>query len=51
MSMMQGKLNHIESPLAAFIRNLITRYTSLITMRTEKIWDYNVDEEISTALY
>ena len=49
-SAVQGKLNHIKSPLAAFIRNLILRHTPLLAARTEKIWNYNVDEEISKAL-
>ena len=49
-SMMQGRLNHTKNPIAAFIRNLLMRHTPLLTMRTEKIWNYNVDEEISKAL-
>jgi len=49
-SMMQGKLNHIKNPIVASIRNLIMRYTPLIAKRTEKIWKYDVDEEISKAL-
>ena len=49
-SALQGKLNHIKNPLAAFIRNLILRHTPLLAARTEKIWNYNVDEEISKAL-
>ena len=46
-SAVQGKLNHIKNPLAAFIRNLILRHTPLLAARTEKIWNYNVDEELS----
>jgi len=49
-SAVQGKLNHIKNPIAAFIRNLILRHTPLLAARTEKIWNYNVDEEISKAL-
>ncbi len=49
-SMLQGRLNHIKSPTAAFIRNLIMRYTPMITKRTQKIWDYNIDQEILKAL-
>ena len=49
-SMMQGRLNHTKNPIAAFIRNLLMRHTPLLTIRTEKIWNYNVDEEISKAL-
>ena len=49
-SMMQGKLNHIKNPIAAFIRNLIMRHTPLLDMRTRKIWNYDVDEEASKAL-
>ena len=49
-SAVQGKLNHIKNPIAAFIRNLVLRHTPLLAARTEKIWNYNVDEEISKAL-
>ena len=49
-SIMQGKLNHIKNPIAAFIRNLIMRHTPLLDMRTRKIWNYDVDEEASKAL-
>ena len=49
-SMMQGKLNHIKNPIAAFIRNLIMQHTPLLDMRTRKIWNYDVDEEASRAL-
>ena len=49
-SMLQGKLNHIKNPIAVFTRNLLMSYTPLLAKRTEKIWNYNVDEEISKAL-
>jgi len=49
-SMLQGKLNHIKNPIAAFTRNLLMSHTPLLAMRTNKIWNYNVDEEISKAL-
>ena len=49
-SAVQGKLNHIKNPVAAFIRNLIIRHTPLLAKRTQKIWNYNVDKEISRAL-
>ena len=50
MSMMQGKLNHIKNPVGAFIRNLIMQFTPMISMRTKKIWDYDVDAEIMRVL-
>ena len=49
-SMTQGRLNHIKNPAAAFIRNLIMRYTPIITMRTQGIWDYDIDEDILKIL-
>ena len=49
-SMLQGKLNHIKNPIVAFTRNLLMSYTPLLAMRTEKIWNYSVDEAISKAL-
>jgi len=49
-SMMQGKLNHIKNPVGAFIRNLIMQFTPMISMRTKKIWDHDVDAEIMRVL-
>ena len=49
-SMMQGKLNHIKNPVGAFIRNLIMQFTPMISMRTKKIWDHDVDAEIMKVL-
>ena len=49
-SMTQGRLNHIKNPAAAFIRNLIMRYTPIITKRTNGIWDYDIDEDILKIL-
>ena len=49
-SAVQGKLNHIKNPIAAFTRNLLMSHTPLLAMRTEKIWNYSVDEVISKAL-
>jgi len=46
----QGRLNHIKNPAAAFIRNLIMRYTPMVTKRTQRIWDYDLDEDILKAL-
>ena len=45
-SMMQGKLNHIENSVLVFLRNLILKYTPIISMRLRGIWDYDVDKEI-----
>jgi|TARA_B110000914_G_C15521394_1_gene477281 salicylate hydroxylase len=45
-SMMQGKLNHIENSVLVFLRNLILKYTPIISIRLRGIWDYDVDEEI-----
>lgn len=49
-SMIQGKLNHIKNPVGAFIRNLIMQFTPMISMRTKKIWDHDVDAEIMKVL-
>ena len=49
-SLMQGKLNHIENPIGAFIRNLIMQYTPMISMRTKKVWDYDVESEIMKVM-
>ena len=49
-SIMQGKLNHIKNPIAAFIRNLIMQYTPMVSTRTKKIWDYDVNKELRKFL-
>ena len=48
--MTQGRLNHIKNPIAAFIRNLVMKYTPIVSMRTEKIWNYDADSELKKFL-
>ena len=45
-SKMQGKLNHMENALLVFLRNLMIKYTPIISMRLKGIWDYDLDAEI-----
>ena len=49
-SMTQGKLNHIKNPIAAFMRNLAMKHTSVISMRTKKIWEYDANKELERLL-
>lgn len=49
-SMFQAKLNHLENPIAIFFRNLIIRYTSVVSIRLKGIWDYDVDKEIKKII-
>ena len=40
-SMLQGQLNHIQNPIIASVRNLVMKYTPIVSIRTKKIWDYD----------
>ena len=46
----KGRLNHLKNPIAAFIRNLVMKYTPIVSMRTEKIWNYDADSELKKFL-
>ena len=39
-SLNQAKLNHIKNPLISSIRNIIMRYTPIMSLITKKIWEY-----------
>ncbi len=46
MSMRQARLNHMENAFLVFLRNLMLKYTPIISMRLKGIWDYDLDAEI-----
>jgi len=45
-SVLQGRLNHIQSPTIALVRNLVMKHTPIVSIRTRKIWDYDADAAI-----
>ena len=44
-SLNQGKLNHFSNPFFIFLRNLLMKYTNIISIRTRSVWSYDVTEE------
>jgi hypothetical protein len=36
----------MENALLVFLRNLMLKYTPIISMRLKGIWDYDLDAEI-----
>ena len=45
-SLNQAKLNHLNNPILVFIRNLLMKYTNIISYRTRDIWSYDVKKII-----
>ena len=41
-SLNQGKLNHLRNPLLIFLRNILMKYTNIISTQTKSIWLYDV---------
>ena len=41
-SLNQGKLNHLRNPLLVFFRNILMKYTNIISTQTKSIWLYDV---------
>lgn len=46
-SEIQGYLNHIKNPLLVFCRNLIMKFSPIITKIVKDIWDYDSSSEIN----
>ena len=44
-SLNQGELNHFSNPFFVFLRNLLMKYTNIISIRTRSVWSYDVTEE------
>jgi len=44
-SLNQGKLNHLRNPLLVFFRNILMKYTNIISTQTKSIWLYDVTNE------
>ena len=45
-SLNQARLNHLKNPILVFIRNILMKYTRIISSRTEVIWSYNVTKKL-----
>ena len=44
-SLNQGKLNHLKNPLLVFLRNMLMKYTNIISSQIKSIWFYDVTTE------
>ena len=44
-SLNQGRLNHLKNPFLVFFRNMLMKYTNIISNQTKSIWSYNVTNE------
>jgi len=44
-SLNQGKLNHLKNPLLVFLRNMLMKYTNIISSQIKSIWFYDVTNE------
>jgi len=45
-SLDQGRFNHLSNKLLIFFRNLLMKYTKIISIQTKSIWNYDVTKEI-----
>ena len=46
-SLFQAKLNHLSNPFLVRLRNILMRYTGIISYRTKSIWSYDITTELS----
>ena len=44
-SLNQGKLNHLKNPLLVTLRNMLMKYTNIISAQIKSIWFYDVTTE------
>ena len=44
-SLNQGRLNHLKNPFLVFLRNMLMKYTNIISNQTKSIWFYDVTNE------
>ena len=49
-SISQGRLNHIKNPILKILRNFMMKYTNIISITTNKIWNYNTASEIKKII-
>ena len=45
-SLNQAKLNHLKNPILVFIRDMLMRYTKVISIRTKSIWSYDISKNL-----
>ena len=45
-SLNQARFNHLKNPILVFIRNVLMKYTRIISIRTKAIWSYNVTKKL-----
>ena len=42
----QAKLNHLKNPILVYLRNVLMRFTGIISMRTNAIWSYKISKKL-----
>ena len=47
-SLNQAKLNHLSNPILIFFRNLLMKYTGVISNRTKNIWSYDITKALDS---
>ncbi len=49
-SITQGRLNHINNPILKIVRHFMMKYTNIISITTNGIWNYNPASEIKKVI-
>ena len=44
-SLNQGRLNHLKNPFLVFLRNMLMKYTNIISSQTKSIWFFDVTND------
>jgi len=42
----QAKLNHLKNPILVYLRNVLMRFTGIISIRTNAIWSYKISKKL-----
>ena len=50
-SLNQAKLNHLSNLVLVFIRNLLMKYTNVISNRTKNIWSYDITKSLDLDIH
>ena len=45
-SINQAKLNHLKNPILVYLRNILMRFTGIISIRTNAIWSYKISKKL-----
>ena len=45
-SLNQAKLNHLDNPILVLLRNVLMKYTRIISIRMDAIWSYRISKQL-----